>query len=89
MFVYRCGVEKTSWQITFFPLRVKNPFIVGAGNAEKQIVTSVLNQVLTHKFLSESIEEMKKRLDSTSDTERQIKAEQRKLEDLNSPYRGI
>lgn len=42
----------------------------------------MLSKVLTRKSLSESIEEMKKGLGPTTEIERQIKAEQQKLEDL-------
>jgi len=56
---------------------------VGAANAERQILTSVLEQVLTPEYLAEVIAETKRQLDSTSEIERQIKAEKRKLEDLD------
>ena len=56
---------------------------VGAINAEKQILASVLDQVLTQDYLTEVIEETKKQLDSTAEIERQIQAAKRKLEDLD------
>ncbi len=56
---------------------------VGATNAEKQIIDSVLRQVLTPEYLSEVIAETKKQLNSTPELERQIKAKIRKLEDLD------
>lgn len=55
---------------------------VGAANAESTIINLVLSEILTPGYLSEVIEETKKRLDSTEEIERQIKAEKRKLEDL-------
>ncbi len=56
---------------------------IGANNAEKQIIYTVLNQILTVEYLSEVIAETKKQLDSTPEIERQIKAEKRKLQDLD------
>jgi len=56
---------------------------VSANNAETQIINTVLNQILTPEYLSEVIEETKKQLDSTPEIERQIKAEKRRLEDLD------
>ena len=56
---------------------------VGAINAEKQILSIVLNQILTPEYLSEVIAETKKRLDSTPEIERQINAAKRRLEDLD------
>jgi len=56
---------------------------VGAINAEGQILGSVLEQVLTAEYLSEVITETKKYLDSTSEIEKQIQVEKRKLEDLD------
>jgi hypothetical protein len=55
---------------------------IGAVNAETRILASVLNQVLTVEYLSEAITETKKQMDSTSELKRQIKADKRKLEDL-------
>lgn len=55
---------------------------VGANNAEKQIMSVVLNQILTAEYLSEVINETKKQLDATPEIERQIKADKRKLEDI-------
>ena len=55
---------------------------IGAVNAEKSILASVLNQVLTVEYLSEAIAETKKQMDSASELKRQIKADRRKLEDL-------
>ena len=55
---------------------------VGAAKAERQILARVVDQVLTPDYLAEVITETKKHLDSTAEIERQIQAEQRKLEDL-------
>ena len=56
---------------------------VSAINAETQIITTVLNQILTPEYLLEVIEETKKKLDSTPEIERQITAEKRRLVDLD------
>jgi hypothetical protein len=56
---------------------------IGTVNSEKQILASVLNQVLTPEYLSEAIAETKKQLDSTVEIERQIKAGAHQLEDLD------
>jgi hypothetical protein len=56
---------------------------IGAISAEKQILAAVLNQVLTHDYLMEAIEETKKQLNSTSEIETQIVATRRKLKDLD------
>jgi len=56
---------------------------VGAHKAEAKIIEAVLSHVLTPEYLSEAIEETKRQLDSTDEIERQIKAEERKLEDLD------
>lgn len=55
---------------------------VGSINAEKHIIASVLNQVLTTEYLSDVISEAKKQFDSTPEIERQIQAARRRLEDL-------
>jgi DNA invertase Pin-like site-specific DNA recombinase len=55
---------------------------IGAINAERQILDSVLNQVLTADYLAEAIAETKKQLDSTAEIGRQIKAAARRLEEL-------
>lgn len=55
---------------------------VGAHNAETAIMAFVVNKILTPGYLSNVIAETKKQLDSTDMIERQIKAEQRRLEDL-------
>lgn len=55
---------------------------VGAVKAEQQILAYVLEQVLTPEYLAEAIAETKKHLDSTTEIERQIQAEKRKLEEL-------
>jgi hypothetical protein len=55
---------------------------IGAGNAEQQILTAVLDQVLTPEYLTEAIAETKKRLDATPEMERQITAAKRRLEEL-------
>jgi DNA invertase Pin-like site-specific DNA recombinase len=56
---------------------------IGAEKAEAKIIEAVLSHVLTPDYLAEAIEETKKQLDSTDAIERQIKAEQRRLEDLS------
>ncbi|HKI53428.1 MAG TPA: recombinase family protein [Anaerolineales bacterium] len=56
---------------------------VGAINAETQIIKAVLDHVLTPEYLMEVIDETKKQLDSTTEIERQITAENRKLDDLD------
>ena len=56
---------------------------VGAINAEKYILASVLDRNLTPQYLAEAIQETKKQLDSTSEIELQIAFTQRKLEDLD------
>lgn len=56
---------------------------VGAVDAEKVIMDNVLSKVLTHEYLWDVIVETKKQLDSTAEIERQIKAENRRLEDLD------
>jgi hypothetical protein len=56
---------------------------VGAINAEKQIINAVLSHVLTPEYLTEVIDETKKQLDSTTEIERLIIVEKRKLEDLD------
>jgi site-specific DNA recombinase len=60
---------------------------VGAVNAEQQILTVVLNQVLTPDYLLDAIEETKKQLDSTAEIERQVKAITRKIEELKIAIR--
>jgi hypothetical protein len=55
---------------------------VTATHAEQQVLACVLGQVLTPKYLAEVIAETKRKLDSTPEIERQIKAEKRKLEDV-------
>ena len=56
---------------------------VGAINAETQIINAVLGHILLPEYLTEVIDETKKQLDSTTEIERQITAEKRKLENLD------
>ncbi len=56
---------------------------IGAKNAEMQIISTVLNKVLTPKYLSEVIAETKRKFVSTDELERQITATRHKLEDLD------
>ncbi len=56
---------------------------IGARNAETQILAAVIERVLTPEYLTEVIDETKKQFASTADLERQIHAEEHKLEDLD------
>lgn len=56
---------------------------IGTINAEREIINTILNRVLTPEYLAEVIAETKKQLASTAEIERQIQAEKRKLEDLD------
>jgi DNA invertase Pin-like site-specific DNA recombinase len=73
---YLCGKKDRHGALTCSSKRVAGP------NAEQQILTAVLSQVLTPAYLADVIAETKKNLDSTADIERQIKAAARRLEDL-------
>ena len=88
MMVHSTDKRKRSWRFYLCGTRDRHGVAacssrrVGAPNAEQQILATVLDQVLTPEYLAEVIEETKKKLDSTAEIERQIQAEQRKLEDL-------
>jgi hypothetical protein len=56
---------------------------VGADKAETKIIEAVLSHVLTPEYLSEAIEETKKQMDSTAEIKRRIKADTRRLEDID------
>jgi DNA invertase Pin-like site-specific DNA recombinase len=56
---------------------------VGSVNAEKQILSAVLNQVLTPGYLLDAIEVTKNRLDATPQIEKNIIAARRKLEETD------
>lgn len=56
---------------------------IGAVNAEKQILATVLEQILTPDYLMDAIAETKKRLDATPEIERQIAAARHQLEELD------
>lgn len=56
---------------------------IGANNAEAQVMATVLNKILTQEYLSEVITETKKRFGATTEIERQVKAAQREIEDLD------
>jgi DNA invertase Pin-like site-specific DNA recombinase len=73
---YICGNKDRHGVAACASKRVAGP------NAEQQILTSVLDQILTPEYLLEVIAETKKQLDSTPEIESQIKATRRKLEEL-------
>ena len=74
---YICGTKDRRGLAACPSKRVAGP------NAEQQILNSVLDQILTPEYLLEVIAETKKHLDSTPELERQIKANERTLEDLD------
>ena len=74
---YICGTKDRRGLAACSSKRVAGP------NAEQQILNSVLDQILTPEYLLEVIEETKKHLDSTPEIERQIKAKERTLEDVD------
>ena len=89
MVVYGVGNKKYPWR--FYMCGKKNTHgnsacrsrRIGANNAEAQIISAILNHVLTPEYLSEVIAETKKQFDSTADIESQIKSARRTIEDLD------
>ena len=88
LFAHSYGNKKQPWEFYLCGKKNRHGYSactskrIGAKNAEKQIIESVLNKVLTTEYLNEVITATKKKFLSTDEAERQITAARRSFENL-------